>query len=492
MTDLVSDVVNSGLVIRTSPREMNTMPLRHCLVFTMVALTSSLVTGCAAPFCCCENGIGASLETRLGVGLGPSEVSSEWIVPDFVDVTNGLSEDEAITLGLWNNPAYRALLSDLDIAHADLIQASQLPNPQIDTVFPISAKQWEFALQVPLDAIVLRPHRVRAAQLESHRVAERLVQDGLNVVRDVRVAYVDLVLAEQQLEVAQRGERLRADIQRIAEARLRAGAVAELDVAPSRLEALSGRENAVRAAREVEIARERLRYLIGAALADCNVCPEPVSEPARQEFDVQQLVDEAVASRPDILAVQLAIESASEVAWLRQVDYLNVVGILPDINGEGQKGFEAGPGLQMLIPIFHQNQGARARALAELERFQRQYVNLCDTVAMEVRQSHARLVQSQERLRVWRDEVLPQARTAVEASRKALEEDGISLLLVLENTRQLLTAQQRELEVAAEVRRAIAELERSVGRRLQGELPTRAAGEQVTLPIPNAVEEIPR
>ena len=43
---------------------------------------------------------------------------------------------------------------------------------------------------------------------------------------------------------------------------------------------------------------------------------------------------------------------------------------------------------------------------------------------------------------------------------------GVSLLLVLETTRQLRTARARELEAAAQVRRAVVELERSVGRRL--------------------------
>jgi cobalt-zinc-cadmium efflux system outer membrane protein len=57
------------------------------------------------------------------------------------------------------------------------------------------------------------------------------------------------------------------------------------------------------------------------------------------------------------------------------------------------------------------------------------------------------------------------------SARKALEEDGTSLLLVLETTRQLLAAQQRELEAAAEIQRAVAELERSVGRRVFEEAP---------------------
>ena len=96
------------------------------------------------------------------------------VLPELVDWEDGLSEDEAVTVGLWNNPAYRTLLADLDITRADVIQAAQLDNPQIMTLFPIGPKQWEFALRAPLDVLWLRPIRVAAAQLESARVAERL------------------------------------------------------------------------------------------------------------------------------------------------------------------------------------------------------------------------------------------------------------------------------------------------------------------------------
>jgi outer membrane protein TolC len=82
---------------------------------------------------------------------------------------------------------------------------------------------------------------------------------------------------------------------------------------------------------------------------------------------------------------------------------------------------------------------------------------------LEIRQAHTRLQQAQQGLRLWSEQVVPQTEAAMESARKALEEDRASLLLVLETTRQVLTAQQNELEATAEVRLALADLERSVG-----------------------------
>jgi cobalt-zinc-cadmium efflux system outer membrane protein len=395
---------------------------------------------------------------------------------------DGLSEDEAATLGLWNNPAYQELLADLHITQADVIQSHQLTNPEISTMFPLGVKQWEFTLMVPLDVLVLRPRRVVAAQLESQRVAERLVQDGLNVVRDVRWAYVDLVLAKGLFRLAEEGLQLRSQITRIAEARVQAGAVAELDVSAIRLDALFSGEEVARTARGVDLAREQLRFLLGLASTGIPVEVMALEEVPPVELRVEELVSEAVASRPDLRALKLALAAACERARLARYDYFNVSGALPDINSQGRKGFEAGPGLRLSIPVFNRNQGAIARAEAEVARLQRQYTRLQDTIVLEVRQAHTRLLQAQQDSRIWREQVLPQADQAVASAEKALEEDGVSLLLVLETTRQLLDARQRALQAAADCHRAVAELERSVGRRVFGRPPTHQDGEQLLPP----------
>lgn len=457
----------------------------------LVVLAVLLVAGCAAPAHFGRWHVAADLERRTGHVLGPEKPPCDVAIPGLVDWEDGLSEEEAAALGLWNNPAYQELLADLHITWADVIEAHQLANPEISTMFPLGVKEWEFTLMVPLDVLLLRPQRVAAAQLQSRRVAERLVQDGLNVVRDVRSAYADLVLAQRQLELAKEGSQLRRQIARIAEARLKAGDVAELDVSAMRLDALFGEAEVTRAAGDVDLAHQRLRFLLGLANTDIKVEVTAPTEVPPVELAVDELVSEAVASRPDLRALRLAFVAARRRARLACCNYLNIWGALPDINGKGEKGLEAGPGLRISIPIFNQNQGAVARAEAEVERSRRQYAKLRDSVVLEVRQAHTRLLQAQQDLRIWREQVVPQADEAATTARKALEEDGVSLLLVLETTRQLLDARQRELQAAADVRRAVAELERSVGRRLFVRPAVRQPAEELLPPEPEPyVEEL--
>jgi len=442
-----------------------------------------MASGCVTPTQHSRCHVSGDVLSRSGHDLGPPKRICDLVTDEWVNWEDGLSEEEAIAVGLWNNPAYQELLADLEITQADIIQAAQLQNPRAVTMFPLGPKQWEFALMVPLDVLWLRPLRVSAAELESNRVAERLVQDGLNVVRDIRVAYIDWQLAIERARLAEQGAELRGDVARIAEARLDAGDIAELDVSAVRLDALVGTSEAARASRDAELALERLRYVLGLQLSDIAIKPAPMPERQLFDGDIEQLVAEAVAARPDLRAVQLAITAAEERARLAHRDIWQLTGIIPDINSRGRRGLEAGPGLDFSIPLFHQNQGAIAREQAAAERLHRQFVNRRDLAAMEVRQAYIQLLRANKDLEIWRDQILPQASEAVTSSRRALEENTVSLLLVLETTRQLVTAQQREREADAEMRRAIAELERSVGRRLS-DATTDGSTDAEILPFP--------
>jgi cobalt-zinc-cadmium efflux system outer membrane protein len=463
---------------------------RRCerLILAWYLLAAS---GCVCPSYCGWCDVSNDVAARTGYDLGSNNCPEQVPAEVMIAWDDGLSEEEAIVVGLWNNPGYSELLADLGLARADVIGAVQLQNPQINTLFPVGPKQWEFTLMFPVDVLWLRPLRVAAAQLESQRVAERLVQDGLNAIRDVRLAYIDWRLAVARARLATEGAALRGEFARIAEARLAAGAVAELDVSATRLDATIGQGDAMRAARDVEIAREQLRFLLGIQLTP--IVPRPPDKDAARaelplEMDVEALVAEAVATRPDLRAAQLAVIAAEERANLAKYDYWNIAAILPDINSRGTKGFEAGPGLQFTLPLFHQNQGAIARFQADAERLRRQYTRMRDAAALEVRRAHAQLLQARNELRIWEEEIIPHAEAAVTSARRALEEDGVSLLLVLETSRQLLTAQERALEADAQLRRAIAELERSIGRRLPVAATPEGEGgmEALVVPLPDA------
>ena len=452
------------------------------LIFAVLypALLAICASGCAGAGSYFTHGcVSAEIDKRTGYTLGAPDCPGESTIPDSVDWHDGITEREAVTLALWNSPQYQELLADLGFSRAAVIEAGQLSNPEFSTLFPVGVKQLEFALNVPLESIWLRPRRLAAAEFESQRVGNRLVQDGLDLVRDVRVAFADLALAQDRSRLAEESARLFGQITELAEARLRAGSSSELDVMTARIDKLIQQERAGRLAHDVQLARQRLRFLMGVEFTDVVIEAVVPPELPRVEADSEQLIEQALASRPDLWAAQFSVQAANWRLKLATRDYLNVTGILPDANGDGAKGFEAGPGVAFTVPIFHQNQGAIARAGAEVDKAMRQSESLRHKIALEVRQAHTRIVQTREDLKRWEDEILPATKEAVATSEKAYKGGGASLLLMLLNSRQLLDAQVRRAEAVAELRKAFAELQRSVGESVL-QRPTFAAASTTT------------
>jgi cobalt-zinc-cadmium efflux system outer membrane protein len=70
---------------------------------------------------------------------------------------------------------------------------------------------------------------VAVAQLDMARTAERLVQGGLDLVRDVRIAYAGAILAEERTRLAAESRDARERIAAIADAQLRLGDISRSD-----------------------------------------------------------------------------------------------------------------------------------------------------------------------------------------------------------------------------------------------------------------------
>ena len=120
-----------------------------------------------------------------------------------------LTESDAVLYALNNNAAFKALLIDLKLAKADLVNAGLLPNPELLYAFGVSNKPYRYALDLPIEALWLRPIKLRNMKHEADATAYRLAQSGLNLIKDVRIAYAQAVLAQDRLKVAESSQQLR-------------------------------------------------------------------------------------------------------------------------------------------------------------------------------------------------------------------------------------------------------------------------------------------
>jgi cobalt-zinc-cadmium efflux system outer membrane protein len=179
---------------------------------------------------------------------------------------------------------------------------------------------------------------------------------------------------------------------------------------------------------------------------------------------VEVLLEKAMTARPDLRAIELSIATATKRArWERS----RVLWLMAQLSSKevGTNGLLTGPALSAEVPVFHRNQGLAARAEADVEIARRQYLAAKQTVAFEVAEARQLLVQAQEALRRTREQVLQPLQRGAALAQDQYTKGDVAYLFVLEQTRGLIDAELRVVDSEAAVRRAHAQLERSIGTR---------------------------
>lgn len=385
-------------------------------------------------------------------------------MPPGASLAHAVTADEAVAIALYNNPAFQELLVDLGISRGDLIAAGLLPNPEFVNYFGVSDKPFKYLLDFPIEAVWLRPLRVKAATAEADRTALRLSQAGLDLIRDVRQAHAEVLLAKDRVRIASESVSLRGTIASLAEKRFKAGDINQQEAATARIDALQAEQDAARIGYEVSIAMERLRNLLGVAVCRETLEVDAMAVPECRLLDIDVVTYEAQQSRPDALAANAAVAASAERLRFAKLGWVRFLGILDATSG--RNGHEFGPALRFTVPIFNRNQGGIARAEAEYEKLLRNRESVANQIALDVQRSYLQYRQTCTELDFLRTKVRPEVDAAIRRAQGAYQEGNVTIFIVLESTRQLLDNRLREAQLLADLRRNWAELERSTGRRL--------------------------
>ncbi len=424
-----------------------------------------LSAGCHAPQVCTDcNKVRRELEQRTCLPVSNQAKPCRYEIPPNVRLDDGIDEDEAILTALSNNSAFQATLAQLGTSAGDSVQASLLANPQMLVYLPSGAKEGQYTLYAPIESYFLRPMRVKIANREFHRIGNQLVQNGLNVMRDARLAYIDFALTCEQAVLAEEANTLRKSIADITQLRLKDGDISELETFASRIDALNAKAFKSVQSQNVRISRARLATTIGLPLHDEQLFPTPLETSERFELDEEICVQSALACRPDLHGARWAVAAAIERARLSRKLFWRLDGVLDVRDGPGYT--HTGSGLRFDLPIFNRNEGGVMRADWELNGAMHARDAIHDQIVQDVRIACRQWTQAHDNLAILENEVLPLLNESIDISRKSFADGGTDYLLILQTTTQYLDARGRILDQRAAVARAHAELERSIGRRL--------------------------
>lgn len=446
----------------------------------------------------------------------------------------GITNDEAVQIGLINNPTLQAAFYEIGLARADVVQSGLFSNPSLalSVAFPEgggrSNVQATFAQNI-VDLWQI-PIRKRASERLLDAAVLDVARQASQLAVDIRSAYFTAVAADQALLITKQNVGIAEQLLEAAKARQEAGAVGELDVNLARGAVYSAELELQRARLDADAAKRRLAILLGLTeVADDLQLSTKLLLPSMVELDADQIVQMALRTRLDIQSARMETE-----AELHRID-LEIAKIIPEfsiglyderserralpgrkiladtarasvaagaptapeIQSRGQRNQERsqeidnifGPVFNLTLPLFDQNQAQIAKARFAYQQSILELDALERTVVQAVRQGVDAAQTARRIAAYFHEKMLPQAQSNLDLSRQSYQAGRASLIVLLDAQRILLATRRDAVVADRESAITTAELERLTARPITTLLEVSSATSQpVGKSVPDHIE----
>lgn len=306
-----------------------------------------------------------------------------------IDIEKPLGIDDVGLLAVLNDPDLRAAQGQADLAQANLLQSSLLPNPSASVSFaPILggtdvAPAWTASLSQDVKSILTYHTRKKSARFQAQQVNADLLWQQWEIAQKARLLTLDLYYGQQSLDLSRRELELLDQEVRKVQSAIQARNLDFTALAPL-LTAKAAAEQAVASLSLTQLQSwQSLDAMLGLdpkvrfAIAKPSLPPLP--------SDLTPLLTDLADRRPDLVALQLGYRSADEDVRTA------IIGQFPAFVLGGQWGQDtsnvrsAGPLATFDLPIFDRNQGQVAQTRATRLLLHEQYQARLDDAVASVR-----------------------------------------------------------------------------------------------------------
>ena len=395
--------------------------------------------------------------------------------------TKPLTLEEAVREAIDRNLDLVAEKFNLSVADARIITAKLRPNP----VFSVGGDHLDILgtgynpvnQAGPTEYSVRTDFLLERGQKRASRIA---VAEGgravvelqfLNSVRilvlDVQNAYVEALLAKDNLALAQENLKAFGDIVEVNRKRVSSGDLAEVELFRTELAQLQFESAARQATLRLRTARVKLQLLLGRTNSGPLV--EVIGE-LRQEsraIDQTELVRAALESRPDLRSIQR--DQARSLADLRlqlaqgKIDY--TVGTeYRRQQGLAGRGNSMGVFFSTNIPVFNKNQGEIERARQEQRQIEARIKALTAMIQTDVETAYLQYTNALTALARLEGSMLAKARDVRQITDFSYRRGEATLVELLDAQRAYNETIQSYNESRAEFARSLYLLDSASGK----------------------------
>lgn len=362
--------------------------------------------------------------------------------------TNVLTLNDAMLRTLASDSTIAAAQARIRGAKAGVFQASRFPNPTLGADFDNfggsrnyrGSRSMETTLylqqQIELGGQTAARTKVARSELEATRV--RSEQRILDLLREVELAFIEVVATSAQQRIAEERLAIASQLQGEIKRRVEAGRDGDHVQARADAQVALERIGADQARAAAQIARQTLAaYWKGSSefLVDLSAFEDASMAPDGKGFNVEVALLEAerdIAAARVNLQKALAIPTPAIRLGVRRFNETDDTGVVA--------------GISIPIPLFDTNEGNIKKAEAERKAADLEIANARRAAAREFARIRSRLVASASEAKRFQNEVIPKAQLAVQLVRDGLERGGFSFVEFVDAQRTLNEARLRRIE----------------------------------------------
>jgi len=381
--------------------------------------------------------------------------------------------DQAVAWALEHSPVLGASRSRADAATASRSQAGALPNPEVsieaENIYgdgPYDGTdnaEITYGIEQLVELPGKRGNRVRMAESEKTRIHFERDAAQLDLIRDVTIAYAELVTAQKELSLLEEERALAAEVRDSVAAKVDAGKEPPIQRNKAQIE-LSSSEIALERARRAETAKKQaLAALLGGDIGNFTVQADSLPTPEEPELLENYLA--RLPQTPDVKGLEATVAQAQAALSLEKANAFPDPTLsfgVKEFREDDTQAFVAGVSLP--IPVFNMNRAGIARAGHELNATAMDHRGGQLALESALAGVYGDFVSAYREAGVLHTTVLPGAEQAFAFARDGYEAGKFGYLEVLDAQRTLFDARRQYNEAVLDYHRQRAVIERMTAR----------------------------
>ncbi|MBN2375287.1 MAG: TolC family protein [Sedimentisphaerales bacterium] len=392
--------------------------------------------------------------------------------PSIAEPVGVVTLQQSLAYALLNNPELAVYAWEMRVAEAGEMQASLLPNPEIEVEVEefggtgerrgFQAAGTTLQLSQLIELGNKRSRRMLIASLQSRLVGWDYEAKRLEVFGEVANAFVDVLAAQRQLGLADELARLAEEVLTTVAQQVEAGKDSPVEQTKAQVALSMVRIEKKNAYQHLASARKQLAATWGSKSAAFEQVTGQFEEilPVPSESQLLQLLTQ----NPDIARWAVEMEQRRAIWDLekaRAVPDPSVLGGIQHFNETDDTSFVFG--FSIPLPLFDRNQAEVLAAQHNIAKAQQQRRAAELAVYTAVVDAYQRLSSAFTQVADLKTEVLPGAQSAFDAVTQGYRQGKFNYLDVLDAQQTLFEAKGQYVQSLAVYHKGRVEMERLIG-----------------------------